>query len=108
VPDLTDEMSDVDYLRDLAERIFRIPVMHGVDQSDYERLLIIARYLARKDDVLTCARNIVAMPPSKYGYSDIGEILVMFLRAELGPTAAIEKMHALNEGYIRTRARTKS
>lgn len=31
------------YLRDLAERIFRIPTVHGVDGYDYDRLLGIAR-----------------------------------------------------------------
>jgi hypothetical protein len=33
---------DVTYLRDLAERILKIPVMHGVDQGDYDRLRELA------------------------------------------------------------------
>lgn len=30
------------FLRDLAERLFRVPVMYGVDQGDCDRLLEIA------------------------------------------------------------------
>lgn len=34
-----------EYLNDLAERIFQIPVMHGVNQYDYEMLQEIANHL---------------------------------------------------------------
>lgn len=37
-----DEMGTAAYLRDLADRIFRIPAMYGVDQGDYDRLREIA------------------------------------------------------------------
>lgn len=40
--DLNDELNDRDYLHDLAERIFSIPVKLGVDQGDYDRLRWIA------------------------------------------------------------------
>jgi hypothetical protein len=39
------ELDNVEYLRDLADRIFRIPVMHGVNGYDYDRLYRIAREL---------------------------------------------------------------
>lgn len=32
-----------DYLRDLAERLMRVPVMYGVDQGDVDLLYAIAR-----------------------------------------------------------------
>lgn len=35
--------TDVEFLRDLAERLFRIPVMYGVDQGDSDRLYQIAK-----------------------------------------------------------------
>ena len=35
-------MRGSDFLRDLAERIYRIPVMHGVDQGDVDRLIDLA------------------------------------------------------------------
>ncbi len=35
-------LSDPEYLRDLAERLMRIPVMYGTDQSDVSRLYDIA------------------------------------------------------------------
>ena len=38
----TQEYTDARYLMELSERIFRIPVMHGVDQGDYEELREIA------------------------------------------------------------------
>ncbi len=42
------ELLPSEYLKDLAQRIFRIPVMYGVDQYDYERLNEIARDLAQQ------------------------------------------------------------
>lgn len=39
---MTDELTDRDYLLDLAERILAIPVTYGVDLSDYDRLRWIA------------------------------------------------------------------
>lgn len=39
------EVSNADYLRDLADRIFQIPAMYGTDQSDYNALRAIAREL---------------------------------------------------------------
>lgn len=38
-----DQLSDSKYLRDLAERLMHVPVMHGVDQSDADRLIAVAR-----------------------------------------------------------------
>lgn len=42
------DKTDPDYLRDLAERIMHIPVMHNVDQGDVSRLQEIARRLEKK------------------------------------------------------------
>jgi len=33
-----DDLSDAAYLRDLSDRLMRVPVMYGVDQGDVERL----------------------------------------------------------------------
>lgn len=41
MPDEPHEL-DADYLRDLAERLYRIPVVYGVDSADYDRLRRIA------------------------------------------------------------------
>jgi hypothetical protein len=43
------EQSDPDFLRDLADRIMHIPVVHNLDQGDVDRLLEIARKLERND-----------------------------------------------------------
>lgn len=51
---MTEELNDRDYLLDLARRIFTIPVTHGVDQSDYDRLHAIVNSL------LTPGKNEVA------------------------------------------------
>lgn len=40
-------MSEADYLLDLAARISRIPVMHGVDQYDFDRLRWLAIKIAK-------------------------------------------------------------
>lgn len=44
-PDDSGKLTDRAYLLDLSERIFRVPVEHGVDQGDYDRLRAIARRL---------------------------------------------------------------
>ncbi|MHA2427807.1 MAG: hypothetical protein ACXADB_07270 [Candidatus Hermodarchaeia archaeon] len=36
------ELNDADFLKNLAKRIWEIPVQHGVDQYDSERLRDIA------------------------------------------------------------------
>lgn len=36
------------YLRDLAERLMHIPVVHGTDQGDVERLYRIAQQLEKQ------------------------------------------------------------
>ena len=51
------EYTDARYLMELSERVFRIPVMHGVDQADYEELREIAGRLsseARVDHINEC------------------------------------------------------
>jgi hypothetical protein len=39
----TPASEDVEFLHDLAKRIFRIPVMHGVDGYDFDRLRSLAQ-----------------------------------------------------------------
>lgn len=41
------EMTDQEYLRDLSERLMHVPVMHGTDQYDVDRLLEMARKTAQ-------------------------------------------------------------
>ena len=40
-----EELTDPQYLRDLADRLFKIPVMYGTDQYDCDRLEWIAKEL---------------------------------------------------------------
>ena len=40
------EMNDVEYLRDLSERLRGIPVEHGIDGYDIDRLLTMASDIA--------------------------------------------------------------
>ena len=42
------ELNDTEYLRNLAERLMHIPIMHGTDQRDISRLERIAKRLARR------------------------------------------------------------
>jgi hypothetical protein len=42
------ELPTVEYLRDLAERLMRVPVMYGTDQGDVDRLLAIARLVEKR------------------------------------------------------------
>ncbi len=43
--ELVEELNNIDYLRDLSDRLGCVPVMHGVDQYDMERLRKLARRL---------------------------------------------------------------
>lgn len=45
MPKPREKMTDVEYLRDLAERLMRVPVVHGTDQADVERLQFIASHM---------------------------------------------------------------
>jgi hypothetical protein len=47
-PDEDVELSDAEYLRNLAERLLHIPVMFGTDGYDIDRLSNIARELDAK------------------------------------------------------------
>jgi hypothetical protein len=38
-------MTNPDFLRDLAERLMRVPVMYGVDQGDADRLVRISLWI---------------------------------------------------------------
>lgn len=44
----TPPLNMADYLRNLGERLRYIPVMHGVDESDTDRLRQIARFVECK------------------------------------------------------------
>ena len=46
------ETTDAEYLRDLAERLMRVPVMYGTDQGDVDRLREIATTLVALCDPL--------------------------------------------------------
>ncbi len=47
------ELNSAEYLRDLAERLMRVPVMYGTDQSDVSRLYEIARELEWQENNLS-------------------------------------------------------
>jgi hypothetical protein len=47
------ENSIPEFLRDLAERLMRIPVKYGTDQSDVDRLYHIARQFDEKQPCTT-------------------------------------------------------
>ncbi len=55
-------MSTSNYLRSLAERLMRVPVMYGTDQGDVDRLSQIARQLEnrRKEMPFTRALHVLA------------------------------------------------
>lgn len=42
VEDPLDVMTDKEYLKDLAERLFKLPAACEVDQYDYDRVMLIA------------------------------------------------------------------
>ena len=50
------------------------------------------------DKILAKAREAVAIP-SKYGHSDIGDVLVRWLRSELSDEEAIGRMDDLMSDY---------
>lgn len=46
---MDDELPDVEYLRNLAQRLMYVPVMYGTDQADCDRLYRLARELEAAD-----------------------------------------------------------
>lgn len=52
-----EKLSDADYVRNLAERLMRIPVMYGTNGYDIDRLHEIAKTLDRFDDLPDPERN---------------------------------------------------
>jgi hypothetical protein len=57
------------------------------------------------DQVFEYAKKIVGMPVPRYGYSDVGDVLVRYMRNEINKKAALESLSNLNIGYERDRAR---
>ncbi len=57
--------------------------------------------------VFAKAKEIVMFPETEYRYSDIGDVIVMFLRAEISSVEAIEKMNLLHLTYERARTQGK-
>lgn len=55
--------------------------------------------------VLTVAQEIVNLPTTSFGYSDIGDVIVSHLRGEKIAEEAIEMMNRLAEDYARKRRR---
>jgi hypothetical protein len=53
------------------------------------------------------AKEIVMLSKTELGYSDIGDVIVMFLRAEISSFEAIEKMNNLAIDYERKRSAGK-
>jgi hypothetical protein len=48
-PDWEKELTDEEYLMDLAERLRSVPAVHGVDQYDCDRLRWIAQSLKERE-----------------------------------------------------------
>jgi len=51
------ELNSAEFLRDLAERLMRVPIMYGTDQGDVSRLYEIAKEIERYDDMPDPERN---------------------------------------------------
>lgn len=45
------ELSDYDYLRDLAERLRNVPVMYGIDGYDIDHLPIVAENIKLRKQI---------------------------------------------------------
>lgn len=50
---MREELNDVEYLRDLAERLMHVPVMYGTDQFDVEKLHRIAKQLEKEEPCIS-------------------------------------------------------
>jgi hypothetical protein len=53
--------------------------------------------------VLFAAREIVTKPPTEFGYSDVGDVIVALLRGEKTAAEALESLRNLNKDYERKR-----
>lgn len=59
------------------------------------------------DKVIERARSIVTNPPTKYGYVDVGDVLVDYLRSSATEAEALERLGNLELTYERTRQRNQ-
>lgn len=55
--------------------------------------------------IIAKARAIVKQPPPHFGYSDVGDVLVRYLRTEINPAQALELLAALAVDYDNARTR---
>lgn len=56
--------------------------------------------------VLQRAKEIVKPPPTDFGYSDVGDVLVSYLRGDKNYDEAMQTLNGLDEDYAKRRART--
>lgn len=54
-------------------------------------------------EVLTLARQIVSLPPTRYGYVDIGDTLVAYLRGDCDAAKTIMLLQGFGRDYARCR-----
>lgn len=59
-------------------------------------------------EVLDKAHTLVALPPPEYGYSDVGDVLVSYLRGEATAEQALDTLDGLAIDFARARARSKT
>lgn len=58
------------------------------------------------DAVIARAKEIVIPPKTKFGYGDVGDVLVAYLRGDKTEAEAIESLDNLQIDYERARARS--
>jgi len=58
-----------------------------------------------RDPVFEYAQKIVGMPVPRYGYSDVGDVLIRYMRGEILKKGAMESLYNLNTDYERDRAK---
>lgn len=60
------------------------------------------------DNVLSKARILVALPPPEYGYSDVGDVLVSYLRGDATTEQALDTLDGYAIDFACARARSKT
>ncbi len=58
-------------------------------------------YAQAEQTVFAKFKEIVTEPVSKYGFGDVGDVLIEFLCGRIGPRDAIEQMEELRQFYAR-------
>lgn len=59
--------------------------------------------LVMTDPVLIRAKEIVTKSRPRYGYGDVGDLLVSYLREDIGCDSALQKLNWLEQDYQKGR-----